>query len=289
MAGKLEVKMEPWGADPEAVATAVRSALEGWGDPAAPTWSEPTLLSLQQTVHGDDGESPGRVRATAYDYAGERALLLDLPLDGDGTPVVSSSSRQLPPSSEERERALAVVAQDPVLGPAIREGLLVPYRPMPPLAGPELPDGTVERVVSVGLRPADGSGQEHEIVGVHFGRSEVVRFAGGAPERAVAARRLCGLPDAGQVTTTARAGAARITVTRDGETLWRLVVVRPAASSGSDGSGVELRSVSRASPSLWTATKSSLSANLKRAGIATSAAGACTLTAPSGPDSALVR
>ena len=31
---------------------------------------------------------------------------------------------------------------------------------------------------------------------------------------------------------------------RDGETLWRLVVVRPAASSGEVGSGVELRAVS---------------------------------------------
>ena len=42
---------------------------------------------------------------------------------------------------------------------------------------------------------------------------------------------------------TSRAGAARVTITRDGETLWRLVVVRPAASSGAAGSGVELRGV----------------------------------------------
>ncbi|MGH2949559.1 MAG: hypothetical protein ACRDPC_25430, partial [Solirubrobacteraceae bacterium] len=58
-----------------------------------------------------------------------------------------------------------------------------------------------------------------------------------------AARRRCGLPDAGQETTMSRAGAARVTVTRDGEVLWRLIAVRPAASSGRDGSGVELRSV----------------------------------------------
>lgn len=41
-----------------------------------------------------------------------------------------------------------------------------------------------------------------------------------------------------------RAGAARVTVKRDGETLWRLVVVRPAATSGDQASGVELRAVS---------------------------------------------
>lgn len=41
-----------------------------------------------------------------------------------------------------------------------------------------------------------------------------------------------------------RAGAARIVVKQDGVALWRLVVVRPAASSGTRGSGVELRGVS---------------------------------------------
>ncbi|CAA9466023.1 MAG: hypothetical protein AVDCRST_MAG65-292, partial [uncultured Solirubrobacteraceae bacterium] len=84
----------------------------------------------------------------------------------------------------------------------------------------------------------------HEIVGVHLGRREILRFPGGAPATARAARARCGLPDADQRTTTTRAGAARITVTRDGETLWRLIAVRPAASSGAQGSGVELRGVS---------------------------------------------
>jgi hypothetical protein len=62
--------------------------------------------------------------------------------------------------------------------------------------------------------------------------------------RSTVFRNASGLPDAGQQTTMGRAGAARITVTRDGEVLWRLIAVRPAASSGRDGSGVELRSVS---------------------------------------------
>ena len=114
---------------------------------------------------------------------------------------------------------------------------------MPPLAGEELPDGTVERTVTVGLRPAQG-GEGHEIVGVRLGRREVVRYEDKAPPRSRAAPRVCGVPDAGQTTTSSAAGAARITVTRDGETLWSLIAVRPAASSGAQGSGVELRGVS---------------------------------------------
>ena len=244
MAGELVVQVEPWGPDPDAVAAAARSTLErtagaGIGSLA----SDIRVLSLEQ-AGGDDTTEPTRVRATAYDYAGERALLLDIPLDGDASPVIRSSARQPPSSSEEREAALEVVEQDPELGPALRDGRLVPYRAMPPLVGAELPDGTVERAISVGLRPADGDGTRHEIVGVHLGRREVIRFDGGAPATSRAGGSLCGLPNAGQPTTSARAGAARITVTRDGEILWRLIAVRPAASFGSDGSGVELRSVS---------------------------------------------
>ena len=242
MAGELVVQVEPWGVDPDAADAAARSTLERAMEPGLGSPGATPLLSLEQ-AGGDEGTEPTRVRATAYDYVGERALSLDIPLDGDASPVIGSSTRQPPPSNEEREAALDVVEQDPELGPALREGRLVAYRAMPPLVGPELPDGTVERALSVGLRPADASGTGHEIVGVHLGRREVIRFAGGAPESARADRSLCGLPDAGQPTTTARAGAARITVTRDGETLWRLIAVRPAASSGFDGSGVELRSI----------------------------------------------
>ena len=124
-------------------------------------------------------------------------MLLDIPLNGDATPVIRSSRRQPHPSGDEREAALEVVEQDPELGPAIRDGRLVPYRAMPALVGSELPDGTVERAVSVGLEPADGAGTKHEIVGVHVGRREVIRLEGGAPETARAARSLCGLPNAG--------------------------------------------------------------------------------------------
>ena len=115
---------------------------------------------------------------------------------------------------------------------------------MPPLLDDELPDGTVERTVTVGLHPADGrrAGTRSSASRLGPARSSASRTA---RRRARARpRRRCGLPDARQHTTTGRAGrGAHHRDAGTGEALWRLIAVRPAASSGTDGSGVELRNV----------------------------------------------
>lgn len=50
--------------------------------------------------------------------------------------------------------------------------------------------------------------------------------------------------DANQTTATkGTAGQVWVTVTQGGQTLWRFLAVRPAASSGTNGSGIELRFV----------------------------------------------
>lgn len=242
MAGEMHVQIEPWGPHPDAVLAAARAALAHPAVAAELNGGEARLLAARPLDADVPDGAWSVVRATVYDYAADRLLVVDTPVEGGGPPVVASAARQPPPSPEEREAALAIVAEDAELGPALREGRLVPYRSMPPLVPGEREDGTVERTLTVGLRPADG-GDGHEIVGVRLGRREVVRFDGGAPARAHVARQECGLPDAGQETTSGRAGAARITITRDGDTLWTLIAVRPAASSGTNGSGVELRAV----------------------------------------------
>ncbi len=220
MADPLHVDIEPWGPAPEAVLAAAGAAAGG--------------ARLLSAVPADDD---GRIAAVAYDHEQERTLLIDLPADGSA--VVTPTSYQPPPSPEEREAALAVLGEHAELGPALAAGRLSTYRSMPPIAPGERDDGTVERILTVGVRGED----RNEIVGVHLGRREVVRFEGGAPPTARAVRQVCGRPDAAQVTTMGRAGAARITITRGADTLWRLIAVRPAASSGANGSGVELRAV----------------------------------------------
>src|SRR5262249_36981511 len=76
------------------------------------------------------------------------------------------------------------------------------------------------------------------------------RFAHGAPARAVAAERTCGAPvDAGQPTAErGTAGAVEVTVSRGRTVLWHFVAIRPAASTGTRGSGIELRDVAYRGP-----------------------------------------
>jgi hypothetical protein len=114
---------------------------------------------------------------------------------------------------------------------------------MPPLVPTELAEGNAERNITLGLLPqGDGA---HEIVSVNLGRGEVTRFEGGAPLTALAEAAVCGVPVAADQATANRGapGMARVTVSQGGTRLWRFVAVRPAASSGRDGSGIELRFV----------------------------------------------
>jgi hypothetical protein len=120
---------------------------------------------------------------------------------------------------------------------------------MPPLVGEELEDGRVERTVAVGLLPgtdvAARAAVSHEIIGVNLARRKLLRFApterGRAPLTAAAHNPICGLPNAGQTTASGVAGRAWVTVKQGTTTLWKFMLVRPAGSSGTWGSGVELR------------------------------------------------
>jgi hypothetical protein len=243
--GELQVEVVPWGPSQARAREAVDAALERPAIAAELGEGDRRVVSMTPVFPDpEDGEQPEptHIRAAVYDYAEERTLLVDAPLDGAGDPVAESSARQPLPTMEEREAALDVIRDDSELGLAVREGRLVPYRPMPPLIADELPDGRIERTIAVGLRPG-GDGDRHEILGVKLARRELVRFEEGAPPASEAGPETCGSPDAGQATVRGVPGAARVTVSRNGTELWRFVAVRPAASSGTNGSAIELRTV----------------------------------------------
>jgi hypothetical protein len=206
------------------------------------------LLSLDY-VEPDIKEArpsrPSRYRASIYDYTNNRTLLVDGLLGALDAVEVTESGIQPIPNDEEFSEAVQLVAQDEQLGPLLRERRLQPYPPMPPLIDEELLDGAGERVLAVGLMPPTTDDlRGHEIVGVNLGRQSVMRFDANAPARAAAHNPICGPPNAGQPTATKGApGQVWITVSQGGTTLWRFLAVRPAASSGTNGSGVELRYV----------------------------------------------
>jgi hypothetical protein len=186
-----------------------------------------------------------RYRATYYDYTNNRAVDVEGGFGDSRGTAVSVSARQPRPTSEEFEAAVKIVRRHKELGPRLRAGALVPYRAMPPLVETVQPDGRVERTLSVGLLPAARYKTGHEIVGVNMIRRRVERYGGGAPPAALANAGLCGVPVAADQQTTEQgiAGQAWVSVYQGTTLLWRFLVVRPSASSGSSGSGVELRYV----------------------------------------------
>jgi hypothetical protein len=182
-----------------------------------------------------------QLRATFYDYTNNRTLIATGPYDNLDQMEIEEYGVQPLPSSEEFESAVQVVMEDPELGRAIQERLLQPYRPMPPVVEAELPDGAVERVIAVGLLPVTEQ-LRHEIVGVNMIHQRLERYEHGAPPAALAHHEICN-PPPGTDPSSARglAGQVWVTVKQGRTTLWRFLAVRPSASSGIVGSGIELR------------------------------------------------
>ena len=189
--------------------------------------------------------APRAVRATYFDYTNNRTLVAEAPVEGAAQVRVSESGDQPLPTPDEFEAAVEIVAQDPQLGRLVRENRVQPYEAMPPLVLDELPEGRVERVVTVGLLPQGRSRVRHEIVGVNMVRREIARYDNGAPDHSHADPQTCGAPpSAGQATTgKGVAGQVWVNVFLGGTQIWRFLAVRPSASSGTWGSGVELRYV----------------------------------------------
>ena len=114
------------------------------------------------------------------------------------------------------------------------------YRPVPPLANVANPDGSVDRVILIGIRTEAGP-PLHRIVGVSTGEGSVVT------EPLVAALEWndeCGAaPPDQECPSVSGPAQIRVGLATGEEVLWQLLVVRPSASSGTNGSGVELREV----------------------------------------------
>jgi hypothetical protein len=247
----INLKIQPFGPTPDQL-TALAPRLNA--HPAVKKLLDKTrhrLLGIA-LVHPVEDTKPAKprppqqFRATFFDYTNNRSIIATGSLRTPEKLEVTESGLQPLPNQEEFDEAAALAMAHEELARAVREDSLRPYRPMPPLIIEELPDGTVERTVAVDLRPREGM-RGHEIVGVNIVRKTVLRFeqseGGRAPRTSAAHNPICGQPDANQAVATSTAGSVWVTVTQGGTTLWRFLVVRPAASSGTNGSGVELRYV----------------------------------------------
>jgi hypothetical protein len=249
--GSLEVAVRPLPSPDAELDAVTRSLTSGPALRTAEARPNRRLISVREIDAEEQGKSvaaraavAGRWRAVVYDCARQRTLVLEGRL-GDTTPDRELVRDIQPnPSPSEWIEARDALLADRQLGPRLRAGELIAYRPMPPvLTGGE---GGGRRLVTVGLLPRlAGHDATHEIVGVDLTGGPAQRFASRAPETSAAGfGPLCGAPapfgtPSGQGVT----GSYGVTIRRGTTTVWTFTVVRPSASSGYVGSGVELRDV----------------------------------------------
>jgi hypothetical protein len=245
--GALQIEFEPYGPSSEALDRAARSLIESEAFRAAADGGEYRLLSVEAVdsegldEKPDPPRPPGRFRATLYDYGRSRALRAEGDLSAPERAQLREVSEQPPVSSDEFAAAAEAVRRDSALAARFDSSDLAFYRPMPPL----LNERGGPRRVLVGLFSPKRR-KRLEIVGVDVASGILDHLEGGAPPGTRPGNdSICGAPvNASQPTSTkGMAGQVWVTVSQGGTTLWRFLAVRPAASSGLRGSGVELRYV----------------------------------------------
>ena len=249
MAEEITIRTEPFGPDQRALDRVQRALVRHPDLKGHLPRGRHRLLAFELTEPARKlarPKAPDRFEATFFDYRANESVLVSGTLSRLDRLEVERSSLQPLPSAEEIEAAMALVADSEEFGPALREGRLETYAAMPGIVEDEQPDGTVERTLAVGLLPREGGRRlRHEIVGVNLIRGTLARYADGAPPTARADGGICGTPvSAGQPTTgKGLAGQVWVSVFLGQTRLWRFLAVRPSASSGTWGSGVELRYV----------------------------------------------
>jgi hypothetical protein len=240
----LSIDVVPNGPDASVVAEISRALLrEDWLREHL-SGTEHRLLSFEIADDGGDKRSQvpaasTRFLATIYDYTNNRTLVVDGSLENLDSARLFESGRQPLPNDEEFEAAVENLASHHELGPAIRQNDLRTYRPMPPLVDIDLPDGRIERTIAVGLLSPSGD-IRHRIVGVNMIQRRVLEEL---PHIPLPSHDECGSPPVGGCEASGITGRVSVTVRQGGRTVWTFDAIRPAASSGTNGSGIELRNV----------------------------------------------
>ena len=181
---------------------------------------------------------PQQFLVVFYDYTNDRTLVAQGAFASPENVRVFEDASKPVPSEEELDAAGAIVKNDPQFGSAIKSNRLRIFQAMPAIS---VDEKTGERFVNIGLESLDSS-TRNEVVSVSFKRGEVVRYNNLAPPTSRAAPTACGIP-VGSGGASGSTGQYQLTVSQNGTTLWEMLVIRPAASSGTNASGIEVRDV----------------------------------------------
>ncbi len=182
---------------------------------------------------------PKRFRMVFYDYTNDRTLVAENDFAGTETVTVREESFQPNSNDEEFNEAVRILTSDARFSSFLKGEQLRAFQPMPPVT---VLSGTRERLVNVGLE-AQGDSTSNEVISVSLGRRTVIRYDRGAPDTSKAAPDACGIPASQGYTARGVAGQYQLTISQGAAPLWEMLVIRPSASSGTMGSGIELRDV----------------------------------------------
>ncbi len=208
-----------------------------------------TLLSTS-FFYGDDkglgqqkDQREFQVKSTLFDYSTNTCKVIFGTFDTLRHSFLIDSTRMTedPPIPEDDEfnTALTIlISADPDIARAIREKQTEVYMPMPPT------DPKAEyRTLLIGLLHS-GDQPSNKIVGINMKTRKVIHYPKGAFPGSFTDDATCGLPDIDRNTTRrGTAGQYQLHIRRHGEELWSMEVIRPAASSGKMGSGIEIMNV----------------------------------------------
>jgi hypothetical protein len=185
-------------------------------------------------------QPPTRFRAIFYDYTNDKTIVAESDFAAKTPVTVHEEYYQPTPNDEEFEEAVKILQKEADFSEGLKSGALKVFRPMPDIS---ILDGTIERLVNVGIDARNDTGR-NEVVSVSIKRGSVIRYDSRAPNSSRATPDACGIASAGQTTTSnGTAGQATLTVMQGQTTLWEMLVVRPSASSGTRKSGIEVRDV----------------------------------------------
>jgi hypothetical protein len=192
-------------------------------------------FELMDKDAGDDA----RFEAVIHDPDDGRCVRVHGTTSAVHEATASLMPHRLRPTQAEFDRAVEHALRDERISGVIETGTAQAYQPMPPYIDLQAPDGSVERMVTVGIRTESGD-LRHRIVGVMPDGRVVFEPDGVAHPSAADCE-----PPAPQGGCSATGGRdqVRVRVMSGATTLWDFVLVRPRASSGINGSGVELRFV----------------------------------------------
>ena len=195
-------------------------------------------LANFELLDKDAGEE-ARFEAVVYDPSDCRCVRVKGTVGEANRATAQLLPHRVRPSEEDFQRAVEHLLRNDQIRQMVESGEAQAYEPMPPYINTQNPDGSFERMVMVGIR-TEGGELRHRIVGV-LEDARVVLNPDGVAHPSVAE---CEPPaPQGGCSTAGGRDQVRVRVMQGSTALWDFILVRPRASSGTNGSGVELRFV----------------------------------------------